>query len=124
MPDLEIEIGGRLFEVSCQDGQEHQLQAAAAMLDREVRPILESAGRMPEARFLLIAGLMLADRVVSNESRLRKAEARIAELEDQSRPEPEKIEVPVIPPQVPETLAEIAARAEALADRFDEKRAV
>jgi cell division protein ZapA len=37
--------------------------------------------------------------------------------------EKEKVEVPVIPPAVTETLAEIAARAEALAAKLEESRA-
>ena len=36
-------------------------------------------------------------------------------------PEPERIEVPVIPDSVTDTLAEIAARAEALAAAVEEK---
>ena len=40
MPDLEITIGGRTFQVSCQPGEEHFLRAAAAMLDTEAQPLM------------------------------------------------------------------------------------
>ena len=33
MPDVTIKIGDRSFEVACQEGEEHFLQSAAAMLD-------------------------------------------------------------------------------------------
>lgn len=66
---------------------------------------------------LLMAGLMLADKTAAVEDEIRALKARIAELE--SRPET-RVEVPVIPPQVTETLAEIAAQAEALAQRLDD----
>jgi len=46
--------------------------------------------------------------------------AKLAEIEGRPQPEREKLEVPVIPPQVVETLAELAARAEALAARVEE----
>ena len=36
-------------------------------------------------------------------------------------PEPDRIEVPVVPDSVTNTLAELAARAEALADQVEEK---
>ena len=62
MPELEIIIGGRSFFVSCRTGEEHFLNAAAKMLDTEAQPILTQLGRLPEARMLLMAGLMLADR--------------------------------------------------------------
>ena len=62
MPEVEIIIGGRSFDVSCQEGEEHYLQAAAKMLDEEAAVLNAQIGRIPEARMLLMAGLMLADK--------------------------------------------------------------
>lgn len=121
MAELEITIGGRSFMVACQEGEEHFLQTAAAMLDTEAQPLVTQMGRLPEARMLLMAGLMLADRTASVEDQLRVLKARVEELENRPAPEPVKVEVAVIPPQIPETLAEIAARAEALAAKVEDK---
>lgn len=118
MPELTITIGGRAFPVACQEGEEHFLRAAAALLDAEAQPLVAQMGRLPEARMLLMAGLMLADKVAAHEDQMRALQARVAELE--SRPET-RVEVPVIPPQVTDTLAEIAARAEALAARVEDR---
>lgn len=123
MADLEINIGGRSFMVACQEGEEHFLRTAAAMLDAEAQPLVTQMGRLPELRMLLMAGLMLADRTASVEDQLRVLKARVEELENQPAPAPIKVEIPVIPPQIPETLAEIAARAEALARKVEEKLA-
>ncbi len=120
MPDIEITVGGRSFSVSCQKGEEHFLRSAAALLDAEAAPLVAQMGRLPEARMLLMAGLMLADKAAGHEDELRLLRARLAEFEGQSLPEPVRIEVPVVPPQLTETLAEIAARAEALVARLDE----
>jgi cell division protein ZapA len=119
MPELTITIGGRAFPVACQEGEEHFLRTAAAMLDAEAQPLIAQMGRLPEAKMLLMAGLMLADKTAAVEDEIRGLKARLVELEQ--RPDT-RVEVPVIPPQVEETLAEIAARAEALAARLDEKR--
>lgn len=119
MPELTITIGGRAFPVACQEGEEHFLRAAAAMLDAEAQPLISQMGRLPEAKMLLMAGLMLADKTAAVEDEIRGLKVRLADLE--ARPET-RVEVPVIPPQVTETLAEIAARAEALADRLDDAR--
>ena len=128
MPQVEISIGGRTFEVACQDGEEHFLHSAAAMLDSEASHLSEQIGRMPEARMLLMAGLMLADKTAGLEDRVREADAEAAKLraqiealEQRPTPAPERIEVPVVPAEVTETLAEIAARAEALADQVEAK---
>ena len=123
MPQVEIRIGGRSFEVACQEGEEHYLQTAAQMLDTEATHLTGQIGRLPEARMLLMAGLMLADKTAGLEDKVREAETRMAELQAridtlQDRPA-ERVEVPVVPQEVTETLAELAARAEALADQVE-----
>lgn len=125
MPEVEIEIGGRSFEVACQEGEEHYLKSAARMLDEEASALTAQIGRVPEARMLLMAGLMLADRTAGLQDKLREAEDRLLEKDaelDQMRAvaaEPRTIEVPVLPEGVTDSLAELAARAEALADQID-----
>lgn len=122
MPDLEILIGGRTFTVSCQPGEEHFLRGAAAMLDIEAQPLVAQMGRMPELRMLLMAGLMLADKAAAVDDENRQLKLKLAELEARPVPEREKVEVPVVPAAVRETLAEIAARAEAMAARIEEMK--
>jgi cell division protein ZapA len=126
--EVEIRIGGRSFEVACQKGEEQFLQSAARLLDTEAQVLVSQIGRMPEARMLLMAGLMLADRTAGLEEKLREAEDRLGALRDELTdlksappPEPTRIEVPVIPSDVTDALAEIAARAEALAETVEEK---
>ncbi len=128
MPELTIHIGGRGFDVSCQDGEESFLQAAAKMLDDEAQVLSDQIGRMPESRMLLMAGLMLADKTAATEDKVKSLEAKLAETEVELHrllhapaPEPERIEVAVVPPSVTDTLAELAARAEALASDIEEK---
>jgi len=118
MPELDVMIGGRSFQVSCQPGEEHFLRSAAAMLDTEAAPLTAQLGRLPETKLLLMAGLMLADKTAAVEDEARVLRARVAELE--ARPIATR-DVAVIPPQVIETLAEIAARAEAIAAKVEEK---
>lgn len=130
MPEVTIHIGGRGFEVSCQEGEESYLHAAAKMLDDEAQVLSDQIGRMPEARMLLMAGLMLADKTAAVEDKIRVVEAKLAEreaeivsLRNAPAPEPERVEIAVIPPSVTDTLAELAARAEALAEQVEEKAA-
>lgn len=128
MPEVEITIGGRQFEVACAEGEEHYLVAAAKMLDTEASVLTEQIGRLPEARMLLMAGLMLADRTAGLEDRLREADGEMARVKGELEalkaapaPEPRRVEVPVVPARVTDTLAELAARAESIADEVDKK---
>ena len=126
MPEVQISIGGRPFTVACQEGEEHFLQAAAQLLDNEASALMDQIGRLPEARMLLMAGLMLADKAAGLEDQLRAAEERAVVAERvaaNARANPERVEVPVIPEIVIDSFAEIAARAEALADRIEERKA-
>ena len=128
MPEVQISIGGRSFEVACQQGEEHFLKSAAKMLDDEAQVLASQIGRIPEPRMLLMAGLMLADKTSGLEDKLREAESKLAQinqeldsLRNQPAPEPEKIEVPVVPTEVTDALAELVARAESLATEVEEK---
>lgn len=125
MPEIEILIGGRSFEVSCQPGEESFLLTAAELLDAEAMALSSQIGRMPETRMLLMAALMLADKTAGLEDRLRGAEARIEELNRRATEASSRervvvntvevpVEVPVIPEDVSRLLADIADEAEAL----------
>lgn len=113
MPDVRITIGGRDFDVACQEGEEHFLRAAAAMLDAEAQVLQTQIGRLPEARMLLMSALMLADKTAALEDQLRAAEGRIAALEaaPAAAPAPAGAE--------PVALAPFAKRAEELAARLE-----
>lgn len=130
MPEVTIHIGGRAFQVACQQGEEQYLQAAAKMLDDEAQVLSDQIGRMPESRMLLMAGLMLADKTAAVEDQIKVMETKLAErsaeidnLKSTPIPDPERVEVPVVPSAVTDTLAELAARAEALAASVEEKQA-
>ena len=113
MPDVSITIGGRQFEVACQDGEESFLKAAAEVLDGEARLLTDQVGRLAENRMLLMAGLMLADKTVALEeaagsSKQKLEDARTAARVAASTP-PDRVEVPVVPEKLVDTLAELAA---------------
>lgn len=122
MPQVEIVIGGRSFEVACQTGEEHYLQSAAAMLNVEAEHLSSQIGRMPEARMLLMAGLMLADKTAGLEDKVKVADTKIAQLQAQiDTLEARGVAPAAVPTDVVETLAELAAQAEALAAQVEAK---
>ena len=84
MPELILEIGGRVFEVACEPGEEASLERAGRLLDAEaIRD--GDAGRQTEKRMLLLAGLMLADTMTALQEQLRAAEDRIRHAEERAR---------------------------------------
>lgn len=77
MPEVEISIGGRFFEVACQEGEEQFLQSAARLLDAEASTLSKQMGRLSEGRLLLMAGLMLADKTAGIEDHLRELQEKL-----------------------------------------------
>lgn len=133
MAEIRVNVGGRVYEVACQDGEEGFLRSAAAMLDAEAAVLGVQAQRLPESRLLLMAGLMLADKTAGTDDQVRALELRLAEREAEIEAlraqvaEPRVVEVPVEVPVVPravlDMLAALASRAEALADATEERLA-
>jgi len=120
MPEVSISIGGRSFEVACQSGEEQYLQSAAKMLDGEASLLSNQIGRMPEARMLLMAGLMLADKTAGLEERLERAEQELVALRKGAAPaEVREVRIEVVPPSVQAAMTKAAERAESLADQLE-----
>jgi cell division protein ZapA len=130
MPEVEIEIGGRRFEVACQPGEEDYLISAAIALDKEASSIGDQLGRLSEARMLLMAGLMLADQAGNLKEKLAKSDADLsaaisevsrlnAELSSSSIPGNENA---ALSAEFEKTLTDIAEKAERLADKIDSQQ--
>jgi len=77
MSQVTIQIGGRSFDVVCQEGEESYLKTAAAMLDQEAQKLESSGARITESRMLLMAGLLLADRTAASEEKLSKSDKSV-----------------------------------------------
>jgi cell division protein ZapA len=135
MPEVEIDIGGRTFAVACQEGEEPYLRAAAKMLDTEATVVLGQIGRMPSDRMLLMAGLMLADKTAALEDELKETQAKVGAQEKALRSAEERLADRArriaelqeagprteLPDRFTDGLAELAARAEALAEEVEGK---
>ena len=130
MPEVEIEIGGRRFEVACQPGEEDYLVSAATALDKEASSIGDQLGRLSESRMLLMAGLMLADQAGNLKEKLAKSDADLtaaiseisrlnAELSSSSIPGNENA---ALSAEFEKTLTDIAEKAERLADKIDSQQ--
>ncbi|MDO5605117.1 MAG: cell division protein ZapA [Paracoccus sp. (in: a-proteobacteria)] len=111
--DVTFTIGHKEYTLQAQDGEERVLRRAAALLNDEAVKILEQAGRLTEPRLLLLAGLMLADRCNLTEDRALAAEREAARMRSAAQG--------AVTAELLDGLAELAARAEALAGKAEEQ---
>jgi cell division protein ZapA len=123
MPDVSISIGGRKFDVACQNGEEPYLHAAAALLDREAQALAASGARLSQDRMLLMAGLMLADKSISADEGQRSLEEKLAaqaamidELQDSTA---QNALGAAQDDDLRARFADLAGRAEALAEKAE-----
>ena len=128
MPEVRISIGDREFDVACQEGEEHFLTSAAAVLNEEASVLVAQIGRLPEARMLLMSGLMLADKTAGLSDKLKVAEAQLGE--QQARIEELEMRDPAtaapiaaVPENLTPVLEAAAEKAEAIAEALELKAA-
>ena len=124
MPEVDINIGGKNFSVSCQIGEEQYLEAAAAALNAEAKKLGDQISKISDSRMLLMAGLMLADKTADMNDKLIQAEEKLSaatveikklnalSLDHSDRPE-------VIPEALTKNLSDILLKAESLADQLN-----
>lgn len=76
MGQVVIEMNERSYTLQCADGEEAHLRELARVLDGELAQIRSQVGPVGDVRLLLMAGLVVADK-------LAEAERRIEALKDQ-----------------------------------------
>ncbi|MEM8555838.1 MAG: cell division protein ZapA [Pseudomonadota bacterium] len=119
MPEVTINIGGRSFDVACQEGEQPFLESAAALLDAEAQVLTQQIGRIPELRLLLMSGLMLADKTAGLEDQLAILKDKLAShealIEELSARKPASTD-PVVPADSVVALTNAVELAEKLAE--------
>ena len=102
MAEVVVEIAGRRYRMACDDGEEAHLRNLAHQIDIEAQRLEKTLTQPPsEARLMLMAGLMVADKLKEAETAIErlKAEnvsltAQMAENRDPARPAPKPASQP------------------------------
>ncbi len=63
MGQVVVEVNGRPYTMNCSDGEEEHLMELAQLLDSEVTTIKRGVGQVGDIRLLMMAGLVIADRL-------------------------------------------------------------
>ena len=75
MANVELNIGGHSYVLACADGEESALKKLGQMVDEQIRNARLMTGGLTEARQLLFAAILLAERATAAESKLAIADA-------------------------------------------------
>lgn len=84
MAEVTVDIAGRAYRLGCGEGEEDHLLGLAEAIDREARMLMRQNGAMPEGRLLLMAALIVADRLADTEAAVHQLEQRLAKVQKQA----------------------------------------
>ena len=85
MPSIMIQVGKCSFEVDCLEGEEQRLDSAVKILGDEVRKLNDKNDHVFDDRLFVLAGLVLADKIIVLEELIAAAKERLVEQESKIR---------------------------------------
>lgn len=78
MAVVTLTISGRVYEIACDDSQVSRVQELGREVDSRAQGLLKQIGNVPDARLLVMVGLMLADELAEAKEQLRLASGDVA----------------------------------------------
>lgn len=78
MAVVNLTINGRVYEIACDDSQVARINELGREVDSRAQTLLKQIGNVPDARLLVMVGLMLADELSESREQLRCASGDVA----------------------------------------------
>jgi cell division protein ZapA len=117
MAELAVMIGGRIYRVACDAGEDVRLGDLAQLVDAKISALRQRFGEIGDQRLIIMAAITLADEWTEANTRVRELEAELVRLKAASTPASDWVE------QVAVSLGEAAQRIERVAqDLTDSSR--
>ncbi len=82
MAHVIVQVNGRPYTMQCPEGEEAHLRELADLLDSEVQRVKQSVGNVGDIRMLVMAGLMVADRLSESILKIEALEEQIVGLRE------------------------------------------
>jgi len=74
MAQVSVNIGGRVYRMACDDGQEQHLMRLARELDEKLVQLREAFGEIGDTRLTVMAAIMVADELSEARRRIHALE--------------------------------------------------
>lgn len=121
MSQVNVTIGGKIYRMACDDGQEEHLTALGQRLVDTIELLRGRFGEIGDQRLTVMAAITMADQYSETERRLRQLEAEFAGVDEARAAILERQEA--VEGGVARSIASFADRIEALAVRLNDDRA-
>ncbi len=82
MAQVSVTIGGRVYRMACDDGQEEHLMRLARELDQKLAQLREAFGEIGDTRLAVMAAIMVADDLSESRRRIWALEQEVEGLQE------------------------------------------
>jgi cell division protein ZapA len=113
MAKVNVTIGGRVYRMACDDGQEEHLMRLARDLDQKLAQLREAFGEIGDTRLAVMGAIMVADELSEARRRIRTLEQEIEGLQETRLASADRIEA--VERAGAQTIEKAAERIERLA---------
>lgn len=79
MPQVEVTINSRIYQIACDEGQDEHLKRLAEYVDKRVQELVSAVGQVGDARLIVMASLLIADELSETYATLQNATSPITE---------------------------------------------
>ena len=112
MPQVAVQINGKIYRMACDEGQEAHLLDLAQRFDKTIHQLKGSFGEIGDQRLTVMAGVMVTDELVALQHKITGLESELAKIRTQSGTETGKED------QIAAALQKTAERIETLSTKL------
>jgi cell division protein ZapA len=116
MAQVNLTVNGRVYRMACEDGEEEHVEELGQRFDAAIDELRGALGEIGDQRLMVMAGILMTDRLNDAERRLAEAEEAVRSLRDVRSDTAMRIEG--LEQNFAESLLHAAARIERIAERL------
>src|SRR3954453_13344570 len=116
MAQVNLTVNGRIYRMACEDGEEDHVTELGVRFDEAINELRGVLGEIGDQRLMVMAGILMTDRLGDAEQRLKKAEQEIQSLKD-GRPDT-AMRIEGLEQNFAESFNRAAIRIERIAERL------
>jgi cell division protein ZapA len=116
MAQVNLTVNGRVYRMACEDGEEEHVEELGRRFDAAIDELRSALGEIGDQRLMVMAGILMTDRLDDAERRLAAAEDTVKTLRDGRTDTAMRIEG--LEQNFAESLLHTAERIERVAERL------
>ena len=82
MAQVNLTLNGRIYRFACEDGEENHVLELGLRFDTAISELRAVFGEMGDQRLMVMAGMLMTDRLDDLERRFKRAEEDLRELKE------------------------------------------